>query len=189
MGTETLPYEQAAEKVTNLEGWVCKTCRQFWGKDQHMAQYCCAGDLPCKTEGCDARVKKHSYMYCQPCLDKRDLDRFLSLEEADWDGETPLVGYNDDNFFHDEDSIREQAEEMDVKPWEMRLVVCVKEEPPTFDMYEFLQDYLCEGQEEEANWGVMDKHVNAWIAKNAPTVWAQGKKRISEKSLRAIFAE
>ena len=188
METQTVPYEQAAEKVTNLEGWVCKKCRQFWGEDQHMARYCCAGDLPCETEGCDARVKKHSYMYCQSCLDKRDLEKYLSFKEVDWDGESPLVAYNDDHYYFDEDSIREHAEEMDVKPWEMRLVICVEESKPTFSMYDFLDDYLCEGQENDANWDVMDKHVNAWIQKNVPIVWIQSKQRVSEKNLRSVFA-
>ena len=81
MTTQAVPYEQAAEKVTDIEGWVCKKCRQFWAKDEHMARYCCAGDLPCETNGCDRRVKKHDFAYCKPCLTKRDLERYLKLEE------------------------------------------------------------------------------------------------------------
>jgi len=187
-----LPYEEAAEHRTNLSGWVCKTCRKFWGEDnggEHIARYCCAGDLPCKTEGCKSRVQKHTYIYCQPCLNKRDFKRWLALQEVPWDGKVPLVLDDDDRYFFDEDDLREYAEEHGMKPWELRLVVCVEETKPSFDMYDFLQDYLCDGQEDEANWSEIDKTVNDWIVEHVPTVWVAGKQRVTEQSLREIFAE
>ncbi len=189
MKTQTLPYEEAAERVANIEGWVCKTCKTFFGESEHPARWCCAKDIECDTEGCDTRIPKPGLLYCQPCLDKRDLEKYLKLEEIDWDGEAPLTAYNDDRYYFNEDDLREDAEELEIKPWEMRLMICVKESKPLFEVYEFLQDYLCEGQEYEAHWAEIDKQVNDWIDENAPTVWVQGTQRVSEKSLRLIFAE
>ena len=189
METKTLSYEQAAKRVTNVEGWICKTCKLFHGDNEHTARWCCAKDLKCETEGCDTRVPKPGLLYCQPCLNKRGLEKYLTFGEFDWDGDSPLVSYNDDRYYFNEDDLREHAEELEVKPWEMQLMICVKESKPRFEVYEFLQDYLCEGQEYEAHWAEIDKKVNDWIDGNAPTVWVQSSKRVSEKSLRAIFAE
>ena len=189
MGIEAIPYEQAAEKLTNLEGWVCKKCKRFFGKDEHTARYCCAKDLPCRADGCDGRTKSRGWLYCQPCLDKRDLKKFLAREEVDWDEETPLVEHDNDRYFFDADDLWCEAEDRGVKPWDMMLVTCVKRSKPTFNMYDLFEDYLCEDQELLASATKIEKHINGWIQANAPIVWIPGKQRISEKSLRKIFPE
>jgi hypothetical protein len=45
---KTIFYESGADYHKNIEGWVCKTCRRYWGENEHMARYCCANDFPCK---------------------------------------------------------------------------------------------------------------------------------------------
>lgn len=181
--SESIPFEDAAELRTNISGWVCKTCRRFYGEDERTARYCCAGDLKCGSDDCNARIKKGGYIYCDPCLDKRARERWLKLEEASWDGETPLVLHDDDRYFFSEDDLTSYLEEHDLKMEDVCLVICEKAGKPIFEMYSFLDDYLAEGMEHEADWDKIDKIVNDWIDENVPTVWLPGDKRPTLKSL------
>ena len=188
MTEKTLPYEQAAEIKTGIEGWVCKTCRRFYGEEEHLARYCCAASRKCGNEGCQGRATS-AYIYCDDCLDKRRLAKWHALPAVPWDEKTPLVLHDDDRYFFSADDLYEYAEELGVKPEDLRLVLCVEERKPTFDMYEFLQDYLVDGQEYDADWEEIDKKVNAWIKENVPVVWVEGSKRPTLDSIRNIFAK
>lgn len=186
METKTLPpYEEAAEVVTGLSGWACKVCRRYWAEDEHMARWCCAGTLPCKSDGCANRVKKNAYVYCEPCLEKRRLERWLALPEVPWDGKTPLAVDDDDLYFFSEDDLREYLEENGLKPEDLRLVLCEEEPKPRFDMSDLVGDYLPEGLDMEGDPSRLEAHVNAWIEKNVPQVWNHGKARPTSASLRA----
>jgi len=176
------PYEEAAEHKTGIEGWVCKTCRRFWGDNEHMAKWCCAGDLKCETKDCAARVKKHSYMYCDQCLSKRDVARWLKLEEVAWDGKSPLVLDDDDKYFFNVEDLDEYLEEHKLSVEDVRLVIAVPDSPPWFEMSEFLSDYLSEDSD-RLGFEKIDKLVNKWIEKNAPKMWVPGKTRPSVASI------
>lgn len=185
MTEEMLPNEEAAEFRTNIEGWVCKTCRRFYGNDlgaERTARYCCEKDHQCGTEGCENRAKKN-WIYCDPCLSKRDLERYLKLEEVEWDGETPLVEDDDDRFFFSADDLREHLEQEDIKLEDMRLVICVIDEPRSFDLRDFLDDHLPEGLEPDDP-TKLEAYVNRWIEKHVPRVWTSGKQRPSLESLK-----
>lgn len=177
-----LPYEEAAEKLTGIAGWVCKTCRRFFGDDEHLARYCCAKDLPCDTDGCKGR-KDRGYTVCGSCRETMDLKRWLELQEVAWDGETPLCLDDDDKYFFSEDDLLEYFAEHNLKTEDVRLVICEKRRPRMFDMYDFLDDHLVEGQEDAANWESINEKVNTWIKKHVPDVWEPSKTRPTLGSL------
>lgn len=185
--TKTLPYEEAAEVVTGLSGWVCKICRRYWAGDEHMARWCCAGTLPCENKECKNRVKKHTYMYCDSCMETRRLKAWLALPEVEWDGETPLVEDDDDRYFFSGDDLREHVEEHALNLDDMRLVICEEESKPHFDMSDFVSDYLPDGLDMDGDPSKLEDRVNAWIEKNVPTVWVPGKKRPTLASLKAAL--
>jgi len=178
----TMPYEESAERLTGIVGWVCKTCRRYFGDDEHLARFCCAKDLPCDTDGCKGR-KDRGYTMCDSCRGTMDLKRWLALPEVPWDGKLPLCLDDDDKYFFSEDDLLEYLAEHDLKAEDIRLVICEKRRPPMFDMYEFLEDYLAEGQESEADWDKISDRVNAWIKKNVPDVWEPAKARPTVDSL------
>ena len=181
----TLPNEAAAEYRTNIEGWVCKTCRRFYGKEEgaeRTARYCCEKDHQCDTKGCQNRAPR-SRIYCPMCDSKRDLERYLKMEEVDWDGETPLVEDDNDQFFFSADDLREHLEQEDIKLEDMRLVICVVEDPPYFDLNDFLSDHLPDSLDADDP-AKLEKYVNKWIEKHVPKVWTSGKQRPSLKSLQ-----
>lgn len=185
MSTESMfPNEEAAEYKTGISGWVCKNCRRFYGEEERVARYCCEKDHACDTDGCAGRAEK-SYIYCDPCNKKRDLERWLAFKEVEWDGKTPLCLDDGDHFFFSPEELDEYLEEEGLDVKDVRIVVCEECEPPSFEMYDFLQDHLAEGMEAEAHWADIDKKVNDWIKENVPTVWFGGKTRPSAASVAA----
>jgi hypothetical protein len=190
MNEGTLPNEQAAERVTNIAGWVCKTCRRFYGDEpsaEHSARYCCEKDHKCGTDGCQGRAGK-PWIYCDACNKKRDLERFLELKEVEWDGDTPLVIHDDDHYFFGPEDIEAYLEEHEIPLEHLRLVVCVVEEPRSFDMNDFLDGHLPEGMDID-NPTKIEAIVDRWIEKHVPKVWTCGKTRPSLASLQKFVSE
>lgn len=190
MKKETLPAEEAAEFVTHVEGWICKTCRTFYGKGgESSARYCCEKDHACGIQDCAGRAKK-PYTVCDPCRSKLDLARYLKLEVVDWDGKAPLVVYDDDLYFFDVDYLSDWLAEQGLKAEDAQLVIARDDGPPLFEMAEFLSDYLCEDNYDQLGpTDGIDKVVNQWIEKNAPKTYLPSKKRPSAASLKKHVPE
>lgn len=178
----TMPAEQAAEHRTNITGWVCKTCRRYYGEDERAARYCCAIDFKCSAEGCEARVPKGGYTICDACHAKKDKKRWLALPEVAWDGVTPLVLHDDDRYFFDESDLCDYLEEEEGRRLkDLRFVICVPVPHPRFDVNDFLGDSLPEDGEVDGK--DIEKIVNDWIEANAPKTWEAGKTRPTLASL------
>lgn len=186
MDEKKLPYEEAAEHRAGISGWVCKTCRRFFGDDEHLARYCCAKDLKCSNEGCMNRTKASGYIYCDPCCAKKDHERWLKLKEVEWDGETPLVLHDDDRFFFCIDDLEWYLEDNNLKLEDLRLVLCEEEGKPQFDMYNLTEDYLPDGLDHDDATKI-NAVVNRWIDKHVPDVWTASDKRPSIASVAAYM--
>jgi len=181
----TLPNEEAAERLTNIAGWVCKTCRRFFGDDataETVARYCCEKDHECGTKGCAGRAEK-PYIYCDACLKQRAEARYMALPEVEWDGETPLCVFDDDTYFFDVDSLADDLAENETPLEKARLVLCEEDSKPHFSMDDFVSDYVGEHDGVDAT-NRIDLVVNRWIEKHVPTMWVAGKSRPSLASLK-----
>lgn len=180
---KTIVYEEAAEEVL-VSGWICKSCRHFFGDNEHSARWCCATDLPCKT--CETgRIPKHR-VYCDSCNAKADLERWLKMPEKEWDGEAVLAIWRDDAyFFHSEDLLDALPEgDEEVKLEGMRLVICKRIYPPTFNLAERCQDYLPDDMADDFHTGEIDETVNKFILENFPPVYEPTNVRASLESLK-----
>ena len=188
-------YEDNAGPATiitpkgTVQGWACLTCNRVFASsaetDQHIARYCCATDLPCGEEGCTGRAEK-PYTCCGACLEKKHATRYAALAEAEWDGETPLVTFDGDQYFYDEDGLLDYCADEDVKIADLRLVICQPVGLPEFDVFEFLSGYLyedCDVEDFAAPPQEIDKSVDDWIQKHAPKSWEAGKTRPTIASL------
>lgn len=51
-------------------------------------------------ESCGNNIIKNSY--CHPCYESKNNERYLNKEFKEWDGKTPLVIYNSDEYFTEE---------------------------------------------------------------------------------------
>lgn len=188
----TLQNEEAAEYRTNIEGWICKTCRRFYGKEEgseRTARYCCEKDHACGTEGCAGRSTK-PYIYCDPCIKARDIAKWKELPQEAWDGEVPLVLDDDDKYFWGAEELSEYLYEEGLKLDDVRLVFAEKDGKPSFEMQEFLSDYLCEdNQDALPSSKKIDATVNRWIDEHCPATWLPAKKRPTLASLKDNVTE
>lgn len=190
MSEGTLPNEEAAEHRTNISGWVCKTCRRFYGDEEgaeRTARYCCEKDHECGTEGCNGRAGK-PWIYCDPCIKKRADARWAGLEQVAWDGDTPLVLFDDDHYFFDVDDLEYFLDEEGLTLEKIQLVIAEEDRKPRFDIQEFLCDYLPEGEDVDGA-EKLDKFVNRWIGNNVPSSWVPSKKRPTLVSLKQYVKE
>lgn len=176
------PFEEAARLIFRKEGWACRTCGYYWGDDERAARWCHALDKECDAEGCKERTEK-SYIKCKTCRDKQDVANWKALPEVEWDGETPLTEHDNDTFFSDEEELERYLEELDLKIEDLRLVICVPQHKPNFDMEDHVSDYLPEGYDCDDTTRI-NKVVNGWIKKHVPKMWVPGKTRPTLQSLK-----
>lgn len=182
--------EDAAEHRTNIDGWVCKKCSRYWGKDEHMARYCCATDFPCD---CGNRREK-SYACCVDCRRKSEAERWAKLyaEKAKpWDGESPLCGYHSDRYHFDLESLFDEfrdSEAEDLKEWlqDQRLVFCTPNNGRHFDLNDFLYDDLAE-DDKVAGCREIEKAVNDFIASKAPFSWSADGPPVTVETLMEVL--
>lgn len=120
---------------------------------------------------CGNSKPKHN-IFCTACEPIPE-DKYLKKPFKEWDGETPLVIYGDDQYFFDEDSLMEYCDENEVKSTDLKLCIC---EPNHF--YEVNPDYWEDIWPEDAE---LPKEVdealkafNAFLAKQKPFSWSEG---------------
>lgn len=187
MSTETprnVRYEDSAE-VRTLTGWCCTHCNRFYGNDEHMARYCCATSLPCE---CGGRRIPSYYTRCAACRKKDEDAKWAAIEKVEWDGETPVCQWDGDRYFFGEDVIHHVNDHVAVggKVEDLRLVLCTPSPRPSFEMAEFLHDYL--GPDGDAPpCRAIDKVVDDWIAENVVQMWEPDGVGISVESLRSMI--
>lgn len=168
---------KAAEYRKDLEGWCANGF--YYGKDasgERRARE--AGATHVKCPECDKVRVKDNWSICEGCRDKKYQQRFLNMPWKEWDGTTPVVIFDDDRFFWDEDDINEYMEDNEIES--LQLCLCepvylraLKEEywedclPDTDDDLSLLPKDLIE----------KIKEVNALLAGLPPISWRQGKFR------------
>jgi hypothetical protein len=125
-----LDTSDEAAKQETMTLWVSRNGRAY--KEEHMARYDGCTHRSCATEGCGGITEKH-YLYCILCREKRDRERYLAKPFLSWDGKTPLVLRDSDEYFFDEDAIDEYCEEHDLKKSDLEFEICKPQHARTVD--------------------------------------------------------
>ena len=165
-----------------LEGHRCGDCGRFFqgGGSDRIARYCCATDRKC--DDCGNAVGSKSWTVCRGCRDLRAIAKWEKFEIVEWDGETPLYDWIHDEYFFDEDYLRDYKE--DHPHWVPRLVVCEPQHGRMFELDEWCCDELCEDAETEPTKEVSAaiSTLNAWL-KSEILSWRPGDQRVVVKLL------
>jgi hypothetical protein len=141
---EIIKYDsdEAAQFVTGISGWVNRH-GQFYGDNEHLARWSGATHKECEEEDCSTLIEVRGYVVCDSCRSKREEKRYLSLKERKWDECTPVYCQKHDEYFFDDLMVRDFLYENDLKPEDLRLILCqeipwrhLDEEYFTDDMYE-----------------------------------------------------
>lgn len=181
---ENIRYEDNANEIT-ATGWACKTCGRWYGNEdraEHMARWCCCTDMPCE---CGGRTEK-GYTKCKTCRDKIDMECYYGKPEKPWDGITPLTCHKDDRWFWNLNDLLDYLETDAPTPKEieeLRLVICVPNNPGHFDLCDWLCDFLPEDDDPPGDWKAVEKAVNDYIDSMKPFSWTAGKYRPSIASI------
>lgn len=126
---------------------------------------------------CGQSKPKHN-IFCTACEPVPE-DRYMKKPFKEWDGETPLVIFGDDQYFFDEDSLMEYCDENEIKSTDLRLVIC---EPNKFTTIEsdYWEDIWPEGADElpQEVQKALDT-FNAVLEKAKPFSWSEGVFRTS----------
>lgn len=119
-----LDTSDEAASVKTVTGWVSRDGR-FWGDDERMARYAGSTHKQCE---CGAVADK-SYIRCEACRAKADIEKYNSLECKAWDGDTFLYSDAHDKYFQDADDLSDYLsgsfDEGDAPSLEdLRLMIC-----------------------------------------------------------------
>lgn len=171
----------AVYEERTLKGWwsvksTHNNFSRFFEEDEHMARYDGCTHMLCKE--CGKRTHRKSWTCCADCRAKHTRKRYEALQVVDWDGETYVCTFDDDQFFNSPDEIYDYCEEHGCKPEDLMLVLCEPGYPSQVNT-----DYWCDELPED---GELPAEVlealdalNDVISKSGPIAWWPGKKRIS----------
>jgi hypothetical protein len=104
---EVYSWGEAAERKT-VEGWMCKTCRRFFGdgeQAERIARWCCVKATPCDQCGVP---KQKMYTLCATCRGTLQKKRHAARERAPWN-DLPLWCEAEDKWFDHLDAAEDEA--------------------------------------------------------------------------------
>lgn len=104
-----LPDSPEAARLVTVTGWLSRDGR-FYGDDERLARW--AGSTHCKCRHCGTVTKK-IYTACEACRSKAELERFLAMPEAEWDGKSMVYSYRFDAYYSDPDEALESLDTHD----------------------------------------------------------------------------
>lgn len=169
--TNTIMYDSPeAASIQTVTGWVSRT-GHFWGNDEHMARYDGSTHRVCK-ENPDHGVHATNN-YCEKCHDERIEAKWAAMPRREYDG-SPVVVFDSDTYFFDEDSLIDWLRDNDIKPADARLVFCKPNYPRQIDPYDHFTDDLPEDGEVSATLAEAFDALNKVIAAEPPMSWIQG---------------
>lgn len=103
------------------------TVQAFKGVDGNVymtesaARWTCCTHVRC--DNCGGQAPR-GWLLCDNCRKAVQIDRYNQLDKQEWDGKTPLYSESHDEFFFDEDSVRDFLCEALCTTASMRFVIC-----------------------------------------------------------------
>lgn len=169
------------EYRTNLEGWTGPD-GLYYGKGkegEERARYANSTHKKCHC----GEVRKKEWSFCSSCLSKKNEERFLKLEEVEWDGESMMCEWDGDMFFSDMDEIYDYCDCNDVDIKDLKIVLCEKKVNISLVDIDELNDEYCD----QNGAGVSHYHpeiakkvkeLNDLIKNAEPKLWFPSNKRV-----------
>ncbi|OTA14070.1 hypothetical protein Xbed_03743 [Xenorhabdus beddingii] len=161
-----------AAQIQAVTGWVSRNGR-FWGNDEQMARY--DGSTHRKCDNNPEHPIVEMYSYCSICHEESRQQKFMAMRRQKWDGETPLVIFDTDQYFFYEDSLNAYCDEHEVTPSELQLVICEPNYPAEINGEDYFTDDLPEDGELPDELQRAFDALNAVIRNSPPLSWSQGK--------------
>jgi hypothetical protein len=162
--------EAASQKT--VTGWVSADGR-FFGQDENLARFCGATHRHCEKNPDHPIYKVRSY--CDPCHQESRQAKFAAMPVKEWAGE-PLVIFDGDRYFFDEDSLRDYIIDSDIELADLQLCICEPNMPREIDPSDVFCDDLPEdGEIRDQQLVAAFELLNEMIRQSEPLSWSEGK--------------
>lgn len=175
-----IPYDSPeAAQLATVTGWVSSNWR-FYGDNEDAARH--DGCTHRKCSDCDNLTPKHR-IYCDQCIKKQDMERWLKKDRKEWDGTRPLYSEKRDKYFFNLDELIDYCRDHNATPEALMLVICY----PVYLPYvhedyffnalpedEFLPDDISEAL----------NALNEKIRRSKPVSWSPGKFAPTDESIK-----
>ncbi|MCJ7959105.1 MAG: hypothetical protein MUW57_21840 [Pseudomonas sp.] len=160
-----------AASLQTVTGWVSADGR-FFGADENLARYCGA-----THRRCDVNPEHQIYAvnsYCAECHQARRQAKFVSMPIKEWAGE-PLVIFDSDQYFFDEDSLRDYLIDSNIDLADLQLCICEPNMPREIDPSDVFSDDLPEdGEIRDEQLFAAFELLNEMIRQSEPLSWSEG---------------
>ena len=174
--------ESVIEYRTNIEGWVGKN-GLYYGRSEANKQTALYANSTHRKCSCGELYRINSY--CSSCSSKKTINRFLALEEIEYDGESYLVTYDNDTFFSDLDGAYEYCYENDIEIADLMLVQCEKKFKFSRVNIDEINEEYCTEDETLSDFhpeiAQKVKELNELLDKTESKIWFATNKRIKIK--------
>ncbi|WP_434706873.1 hypothetical protein J3Q07_08150 [Pseudomonas sp. D4-18] len=160
-----------AASIQTLTGWVAADGR-FWGNDEHMARWCGATHRRCEKNPEHPIYEVRSY--CRQCYEEGRRAKFAAMPVKEWSGE-PLVIFDGEQYFFDEDSLRDYLVDSDIDLADLKLCICEPNYPSQIDPADHFCDDLPEdGEIRDDQLLAAFELLNEMIRQSEPLSWSEG---------------
>jgi len=164
---------EAAREIT-VTGWVSRD-GLFFGKDERAARWSGCTHIVCE---CGKPTPK-TYTRCEECRNKLTRERWLALPLVEWDGESPIVMFDDDRYFWSTEDLLDWCYDEDIKPSTLMLVTCEPHFAREIDADYWSDDLPEDGDELPDDIAAAVDALNKVIrAHKEPLCWHPGKQRV-----------
>ncbi|MBN3965582.1 hypothetical protein IMW75_09830 [Pseudomonas gregormendelii] len=161
-----------AASLKTVTGWVSSGGR-FFGDDENLARYCGATHRRCDVNPEHPIYEVNSS--CNECRHARRQAKFAAMPVKEWAGE-PLVIFDGDQYFFDEDSLRDYLIDSDIDLADLQLCICEPNYPSQIDPADHFCDDLPEdGAIRDDQLSAAFDLLNEMIRQSEPLSWSEGK--------------
>ncbi len=180
-----LDTSDEAASIKTVTGWVSRTGR-FWGDDERMARYDGSTHKQCEC----GRIAEKSYIRCEACRSKADIEKFKARPVKVWDSEAFLYSDAHDKYFQDLESLIDYLSDYDEDDKytleDLRLIIC---EPNMAREVE--SDFWCDDLPEDGDlpseMAEALRVFNEVVRRAPPLSWSPGKYAADVDAIKAAI--
>lgn len=163
---------EEAASIKTVTGWVSAK-GHFYGDNEDLARYNGA-----THQRCPNNPDHHIYRingYCDICHKESRRKKFAEMPRQTWDRETPLVIFDTDIYFFEEDQIADYCSEFVISPDALQLMICEPNYAHSLDPRDVYCDLTPEDGEVPNELSEAFHTLNQAIKTCPPISWSEGK--------------
>lgn len=171
---------EGAQKKS-VEGWYDRF-GHFFGEDERTARWSGCTHIRCPE--CGAITEK-GRTKCDACYQKQRIALFESFPVEKWDGKTPLVLFDDDKHFFDDEILDYMADSDPAEDENLRICKCEPVYLHLVNSDDWVDDLPEDGELPNEVQAAVDA-LNEKIGAAGPVAWREDEIRIDVADLRGL---